>query len=154
VGSLDAYWQSNMDLIARYPEIDLYDEEWPIRSALGNRPPAKVCVSTEGTMGVVEQSIIAPGSIVSGGHVRRSVIGPRVEIHNGSGLDECVIMGGVRIGKYVRLRRAIVEESTVIPDGSVVGFDPDTDRRRFKVTDQGVVVVPRHAPFQGAQLAR
>ena len=147
VGSLDGYWQSNMDLIARYPEFDLYDEEWPIRSGLGSRPPAKVCVSTEGTMGVVEQSIIAPGSVISGGHIRRSIIGPRVEVHNGSAVDECVVMGGVRIGKYVRLRRAIVEESTEIPDGVVVGFDPGTDSRRFKVTEQGVVVIPRRAPF-------
>jgi len=147
VGSLDAYWQSNMDLIARYPEFDLYDEEWPTRSGLGGRPPAKVCVSTEGTMGVVEQSIIAPGSVISGGHIRRSVIGPRVEVHNGSAVDECVIMGGVRIGKYVRLRRTIVEESTEIPDGAVVGFDPVVDSRRFKVTEQGVAVIPRRAPF-------
>jgi glucose-1-phosphate adenylyltransferase len=147
VGSLDSYWQSNMDLIARHPEIDLYDEEWPIRSGLGSRPPAKICVSTEGTMGVVEQSIVAPGSVISGGHIRRSIIGPRVEVHNGSALDECVVMGGVRIGKYVRLRRAIIEESTEIPDGSTVGFDAESDRRRFKVTEQGVVVIPRRAPF-------
>ncbi len=147
VGSLDGYWRSNMDLIARYPEIDLYDEEWPIRSGLGSRPPAKVCVSTEGTMGVVEQSIVAPGSVISGGHIRRSIIGPRVEVHNGSALDECVIMGGVRIGKYVRLRRAIIEESTEVPDGATVGFDIEADRRHFKVTDQGVVVIPRRAPF-------
>jgi glucose-1-phosphate adenylyltransferase len=147
VGSLDAYWQSNMDLIARYPEFDLYDEDWPIRSGLGSRPPAKVCVSTEGTMGVVEQSIVAPGTVISGGHIRRSVIGPRVEVHNASTVHECVVMGGVRIGKSVRLRRAIVEEQTVIPDGTEVGVDPAADRGRFKVTDGGVTVIPRRAPF-------
>jgi glucose-1-phosphate adenylyltransferase len=147
VGSLDAYWQSNMDLIARYPEFDLYDQAWPIRSGLGSRPPAKVCVSTEGTMGVVEQSLVAPGTIISGGHVRRSVIGPRVEIHNASTVDECVVMGGVRIGKSVRLRRAIVEEQTVIPDGTSIGVDLAADRRGFKVTEGGVTVIPRRAPF-------
>jgi len=147
VGSLDSYWQSNMDLIARYPEFDLYDEEWPIRSGLGSRPPAKVCVSTEGTMGVVEQSIVAPGSVISGGHIRRSIIGPRVEVHNGSAVDECVVMGGVKIGKYVHLRRAIIEESTEIPNEATVGFDLEADRRRFKITEQGVAVIPRRAPF-------
>lgn len=147
VGSLDSYWQSNMDLIARHPEIDLYDDEWPIRSGLGSRPPAKICISTEGTMGVVEQSIVAPGSVISGGHITRSVIGPRVEVHNGSLVDECVVMGGVRIGKYARLRRAIIEESTVIPDGAVVGFDEEQDRKRFKVTEQGITVIPWRAPF-------
>jgi glucose-1-phosphate adenylyltransferase len=147
VGSLDAYWQSNMDLLARHPEIDLYDEDWPIRSGLGSRPPAKICVSTEGTMGVVEQSIVAPGTVISGGHVRASVVGPRVEVHNGSALDQCVVMGGVHIGKYVRLRRAIIEESTRVPDGATVGYDVEADRRRFKVTEQGVAVIPRSAPF-------
>lgn len=147
VGSLDSYWQANMDLIARYPEFDLYDESWPLRSGTGHRPPAKICVSTEGTMGSFEQSLLAPGCVVSGGEVRRSIIGPRVEIHNASVIDECVIMGGSYIGKGVRLRRAIIEESTTIPDGVEIGFDPERDRERFTVTENGIVVVPNRAPM-------
>ncbi|MGQ9731593.1 MAG: glucose-1-phosphate adenylyltransferase [Candidatus Zipacnadales bacterium] len=147
VGTLDSYWHSNMDLVARHPEIDLYDESWPIRSGLGHRPPAKVCVSTEGTMGVVEQSIVAPGTVISGGTVRRSVIGPRVEIHNGSEVDECVVMGGVKIGKYVRIRRTIIEEKVEIPDGTIIGFDRDADRRRFKVSEGGIAVVTIRSPI-------
>lgn len=147
VGTLDSYWQANMDLLARHPEFDLFDESWPIRCGLGNRPPAKICVSTEGLMGVAEQSLLAPGSIVSGGHVRRSVIGPRAEIHNGSLVEECILMGGVRVGKHVQLRRVIVEESTEIPDGTVLGYDPEIDRKRFKVTESGIVVVPSRSPF-------
>jgi glucose-1-phosphate adenylyltransferase len=96
---------------------------------------------------VVEQSIVAPGTVISGGHLRASVVGPRVEVHNGSALDQCVVMGGVHIGKYVRLRRAIIEESTRVPDGATVGYDVEADRRRFKVTEQGVAVIPRSAPF-------
>ncbi|MGD9497082.1 MAG: glucose-1-phosphate adenylyltransferase [Armatimonadota bacterium] len=148
VGTLDSYWQANMDLIARYPEFDLYDEGWPIRSGTGHRPPAKICVSTEGTMGRFEQSLLAPGVVVSGGQVQRSIIGPRVEIHNDSRVDECVIMGGCRIGKRVRLRRAVIEESTLIPDGLEIGYDLERDRERFTVTEGGIVVVPNRAPLQ------
>lgn len=147
VGSLDSYWQANMDLIARYPEFDLYDEGWPLRSGTGHRPPVKICVSTEGTMGRFEQSLLAPGCVVSGGEVQRSIIGPRVEIHNASQVDECVIMGGSHIGKGVRVRRAIIEESTTIPDGVEIGFEPERDRERFTVTENGIVVVPNRAPM-------
>ncbi|MFO8080761.1 MAG: glucose-1-phosphate adenylyltransferase [Armatimonadota bacterium] len=148
VGTLDSYWDANMDLIARHPEFDIYDEEWPIRSGTGHRPPAKICVSTEGTMGSFQQSLLAPGVVVSGGNVQRSVIGPRVQIHNESEVDECVIMGGCEIGKGVRLRRAVIEESTVLPDGIEIGYDHEHDRERFTVTDNGVVVIPSRAPFE------
>ncbi len=147
VGTLDSYWQANMDLLAPHPEFDLYDESWPIRCGLGNRPPAKICASTEGMMGVAEQSLLAPASIVSGGHVRRSVLGPRVEVHSGSLIEECIIMGGVVVGKHVELRRVIVEESTQLPDGTVLGYDLESDRKRFKVTESGIVVVPTRSPF-------
>ncbi len=148
VGTLDSYWQANMDLIARYPEFDLYDEAWPIRSGTGHRPPAKICVSTEGTMGRFEQSLLAPGVVVSGGCVQRSIIGPRAQVHNESHLDECVIMGGCHIGKGVRLRRAVVEEATVLPDGIEIGYDLERDGERFTVTDNGVVVIPTRAPLE------
>ncbi len=148
VGDLDSYWQANMDLIARYPEFDLYDDQWPMRSGTGHRPPAKICVSTEGTMGRFEQSLLSPGVVVSGGQVQRSIVGPRVEIHDESHVDECVIMGGCRIGRRVRLRRSVIEESTIIPDGLEIGFDLERDRERFTVTDDGVVVVPNRAPLQ------
>jgi glucose-1-phosphate adenylyltransferase len=137
-----------MDLIARYPEFNLYSNRWPIRSGTGHRPPAKICVSTEGTMGRFEQSLLAPGVVVSGGHVQRSIIGPRVEVHNESHLDQCVIMGGTHIGKNTRLRRAVVEETTVLPDGIEIGYDLGHDRERFTVTDNGVVVVPNRVPLQ------
>jgi glucose-1-phosphate adenylyltransferase len=86
--------------------------------------------------------------VVSGGQVERSIIGPRVEIHNASEVDECVIMGGSRIGKEVRLRASSIEESTTLPDGIEIGFDLDHDRERFTVTENGVVAVPNLAPLQ------
>jgi len=147
VGTLDSYWQANMDLLDRRPELDLYDTDWPIRSGIGHRPPGKVCISTEGTMGVVEQSLVAPGAIISGGRVTRSVIGPRVEVHNASTVEECVVMGGVNIGKGVRLRRCVIEESAHIPDGCAVGYDEETDRVKFKVSPGGIRVIPTRAPL-------
>lgn len=147
VGTLESYWEANMDLIARYPEFDLYDESWPVRSGTGHRPPAKICVSTEGTMGRFEQSLLAPGVVVSGGQVMRSVVGPRVEIHDASEVDECVIMGGCKIGKQVKLRRCVIEEQTVLPDGIEIGFDAEHDRERFTVTENGVVVIPTRTPL-------
>jgi glucose-1-phosphate adenylyltransferase len=147
VGTLDSYWQANMDLLDRRPELDLYDTDWPIRSGTGHRPPGKICVSTEGAMGVAEQSLLAPGAVISGGHVKRSVVGPRVEIHNGSKVEECVLMGGVHVGKGVRLRRCIAEETAYIPDGTTLGHDLEIDRRKFKVSEQGILVVPKRAPL-------
>ncbi|MCD6360419.1 MAG: glucose-1-phosphate adenylyltransferase, partial [Armatimonadetes bacterium] len=126
---------------------DLFDTDWPIRSGISHRPPGKVCVSTEGTMGVVEQSLLAPGAVISGGRVTRSIIGPRVEVHNDSVVEECVVMGGVQIGKGVRLRRCVIEESACIPDGSVVGHDDDKDRIKFKISPEGVRVIPTRAPL-------
>ena len=98
-------------------------------------------------MGRFEQSLLAGGVVVSGGTVERSIIGPRVEVHNESTIDECVIMGGTHIGKDVRLRRAVLEESTHIPDGTVIGYDPEHDRERFTMTENGIVVVPNRAPL-------
>lgn len=98
-------------------------------------------------MGRFEQSLLAPGVVVSGGNVQRSIIGPRVEIHNESEVDQCVIMGGCTIGKRVKLRRAVIEESTVLPDGIEIGFDTEHDRERFTVTDDGVVIIPSRAPL-------
>ncbi len=147
VGTLDSYWQANMDLLARHPEFDLYDTDWPVRSGTGHRPPAKICVSTEGAMGVVEQSLVAPGTVVSGGRVRRSILGPRTQVHNDSEVEESVLMGGVHVGKGVRLKRVIVEETADIPDGTILGYDLDHDRQKFKVTDQGVLIVPQRAPL-------
>jgi len=147
VGTLDSYWQANMDLLARHPELDLYDTDWPIRTDTGYRPPAKLCISAEGAMGVAEQSLLAPGAVVSGGHVRRSIVGPRVQIRSGSKVEQSVLMGGVYVGKGVRLRRVIVEERAHIPDGTTLGYDLDRDRQKFKVTEHGILVVPQRPPL-------
>ena len=147
VGTLDSYWQANMDLLARRPELDLFDPDWPIRSGLTSRPPAKICVSTEGTMGVMEQSLLAPGAVISGGRVTRCAVGPRVEVHNGSVVEECVLMGGVTIGRNVKLRRCIVEERAHIPDGTVIGYDSGNEDGRFKISAGGIRVIPTRAPL-------
>jgi len=153
VGTIDSYWHANMDLLMPRPEFDLYDHSWPIHGSLGNGPPAKVCASADGVMGVVEQSLIAPGTTVSGGRVRRCVIGPRVTVHGGSELEECVLMAEVVIGTDVRLKRVIIEERARIPDGTTFGGDLGFDAEKFKVTEGGILTVPRRPPLKQPEVS-
>lgn len=145
VGTLDAYFEANIDLIAIDPQFNLYDKEWPIRTYVRSYPPAKTVwdVEHEGRVGVAINSIISQGSIVSGGHVKNSILSPEVRINSYSQVDECILMNGVDIGRHARLRRVIVDKWVRIPPGVEVGYNLEADRKRFTVTDSGVVVIPR-----------
>ena len=140
IGTLDAYWQCNMDLVNVVPELDLYDDTWPIYTAQGVYPPAK---TVHGDLARVTDSLLSAGCIVSGAHVHRSILSPGVYLHRGAQLDECVVMDGAHIGRDARLRRAIVDEGVVIPDGFTVGHDRSGDEKRFVVTEGGIAVVPQ-----------
>jgi glucose-1-phosphate adenylyltransferase len=141
VGTLDAYWQANMDLTQPRPELDLYDDAWPIRGAGRPLPPAKFVSDAEGRHGTAIDSLVSGGCIVRGATVRRSVVCPKVCIDEGSVVEDSLLLPGATIGRNVVLRRVIVDEGCVLPDGLKVGVHPAEDRARFCVTERGVTLV-------------
>jgi len=145
VGTLEAYYEANMDLVAVEPVFNLYDQHWPIRTYQRQYPPAKFVFAQEGRrMGIAVDSIVSPGCIVSGGRVVNSVLSHAVRINSYSEVDSAIIFSGVNVGRYSRIRRAIIERDVDIPENSEVGFDPDEDRTRgYHVTESGLVVIGR-----------
>jgi len=143
VGTLDSYYDANMDLIAVSPEFNLYDTRWPIRMRAIQAPPAKFVFALEGQrMGMASDSIVSPGVIVSGGRVNRSVLAPFVRVNSYSEVEESILMPRAIVGRYSRVRRAIIDADVVLPENSRVGFDPDEDRRLGRVvTESGITVV-------------
>jgi glucose-1-phosphate adenylyltransferase len=142
IGTLDAYFDANMDLCHVNPEFNLYDPEWPLRTYQPQAPPAKFVFADEGRRcGQALDSVISPGCIVSGSTIWGSVLCPNVRVHSFCRIDQCILMPGVRIGRHARLRRAIIDRDVLIPRGALIGYDPDEDRRRHTVTEAGVVVV-------------
>jgi len=143
VGTLDAYYEANMDLVDVVPEFNLYDRRWPIRTRVTQQPPAKFVFAQEGRrMGVAVDSIVSAGSIISGGRVLHCVLSPGVRVNSYCEVEYSILMPGVDIGRYSRIRRAIVSTGVKIPESSVIGFNLDEDRARgHSVTDGGIVVV-------------
>ena len=143
VGTLDAYYEANLDLVSVTPEFNLYDKRWPMRTHLVQVPPAKFVFAQEGRrMGVAIDSVVSSGCIVSGGRVIHSVLSPGVRVHSYCEVDSCILLHDCVIGRYSRLRRTIVAERVQVPEGSVIGFDLDADRAKgYTVTDTGIVVV-------------
>jgi glucose-1-phosphate adenylyltransferase len=148
VGTLDAYFEANMDLISVTPEFNLYDTRWPIRMRAIQAPPAKFVFASEGQrMGIAIDSIVAPGVIVSGGRVNRSVLAPFVRVNSYTEIEDSILMPRVKVGRYSRVRRAILDEDVVLPENSRVGFDAEEDRKKgWLVTDSGITVVPSPLP--------
>ncbi len=142
VGTLDAYFEANMDLCQVSPEFNLYDPEWPLRTHQPQAPPAKFVFAQEGRRcGQALDSIISPGCIISGSTVVGSVLCPNVRVHSFCRIEHSILMPGVRVGRHARMRRAIIDRDVVIPRGAAIGFNPDEDRRRHTVSESGVVVV-------------
>jgi glucose-1-phosphate adenylyltransferase len=142
IGTLDAYYEANMDLCHVNPEFNLYDPEWPLRTYQPQAPPAKFVFAEAGSRcGQALDSVISPGCIVSGSSISGSVLCPNVRVHSFCQIEQSILMPGVRIGRHARIRRAIIDRDVLIPRGALIGFDPEEDRRRHTVTDTGVVVV-------------
>jgi glucose-1-phosphate adenylyltransferase len=142
IGTLDAYFEANMDLCQVNPEFNLYDPEWPLRTYQPQAPPAKFVFAEAGTRcGQALDSIVSPGCIVSGSSIYSSVLCPNVRVHSFSHIEKCILMPGVRVGRHARIRRAIIDRDVLIPRGALIGYDLEEDRKRHVVTDQGIVVV-------------
>jgi glucose-1-phosphate adenylyltransferase len=144
VGTLDAYFEANIELTAVDPLLNLYDYHWPVRTDQPNLPPPKfVFDENSGRRGEAHDSIVAAGTIIAGGKVSRSIIGPKSRVEECAEVTESILFSGVHIGKGAIIRRAIIDKNVFIPDGAQVGVDHEADRRRgFEVTEKGVVVIP------------
>jgi glucose-1-phosphate adenylyltransferase len=145
VGSLDAYFQANMDLVAVDPVFSLYNEEWPIYTIHHNSPPAKFVFANEaeGRVGRATDSLVSEGCIISGGTVHHSILSPRVRVNSFAQIEESIVFEDVNVGRHCMIRRAIVDKHVDIPAGITIGHDPEADRRRFHVTESGIVVIPK-----------
>jgi glucose-1-phosphate adenylyltransferase len=142
IGTLDAYYEANMDLCHVNPEFNLYDPEWPMRTHQPQSPPAKFVFAEEGRRcGQALDSVVSPGCIISGSRVLGSVLCPNVRVHSFCSIEHAILMPGVRVGRHARIRRAIIDRDVLIPRGAVIGYDLEEDRRRHTVSDGGVVVV-------------
>jgi glucose-1-phosphate adenylyltransferase len=143
VGTLDAYYEANLDLCSVEPKFNLYDTDWPIYTLWHNDPPAKTVLDEGGRRAEVVDSLLCPGVIVSGGNVRRSILGNRVFVDEGAVIEDSIILDGVVVKPGAKIRRAIIDKWNVIPAGETVGHDLDLDRQRYRVTESGIVVIPR-----------
>ncbi len=143
VGTLEAYYEANMDLVQVSPVFNLYDSNWPIRTHQRQYPPAKFVFSDPNRMGAAFDSIVSAGCILSGGVVRNSVLSPDVRVNSYCEVDASIIFSHVNIGRHCRVRRAIVDRDVHIPEGTIIGYDTEADRQRYFVTDTGITVVTR-----------
>ncbi len=146
IGTIDAYYEANMDLIQVNPTFNLYDKEWPIRTYQEQFPPVKTVYSGEeiaGRIGLVLDSIVSGGCVVSGGKVQRSILSPNVRVNSFSEVYDSILMEGVNVSRYAKIKRAIIDKDVNIPQGIVIGYDLAEDKKKFFVTESGIVVVAK-----------
>jgi glucose-1-phosphate adenylyltransferase len=143
VGTLEAYYDANMDIVAVSPVFNLYDKDWPIRTHQRQYPPAKFVFAETGRTGQALDSIVSSGCIISGSTVRNSVVSPDVRVNSYSEVDDGILFSHVNIGRHCRIRRAIIDRDVHIPEGTTIGYDTEADRQRYFVTESGITVVTR-----------
>ncbi len=144
VGTLDAYFEASMDLRSVAPELNLYNRQWPLRTAGYYDAPAKFIFDEEGRRGEALDSIVAGGAILSGGIVRNSIIGRGVKVHTGACVDDSVIFDNCDIGRHAKVRRAILDKNVRVPENATIGYDLERDGQFHHVTESGIVVVEGH----------
>jgi glucose-1-phosphate adenylyltransferase len=148
VGTLDAYYAANMDLVSVTPHLNLYDREWPVRTMVVPAPPPKFVFAQEyagGRLGVALDSMVSPGCIVSGGRVRQSILSPYVRINSYALVEDSILFENVNVGRNAKIRRAIIDKDVTIPEGMEIGYDLARDRERWTVSDSGIVVISKRA---------
>ncbi len=146
IGTIDAYYEANMELIQVNPTFNLYDQEWPLRTFQEQYPPVKTVHSgekEEGRVGLVLDSIVSEGCVVSGGRVQRSILSPNVRINSFSEIYDSILMESVNVGRYAKIKRAIIDKDVNIPQGTIIGFNLEEDKKRFFVSESGIVVVAK-----------
>jgi glucose-1-phosphate adenylyltransferase len=147
IGTIDSFYEANMDLVSRRPKFDLYDRDWLFRAWQPPVPPSKSVhgFTEDGTLpGIVEDSIVGGGTIISGGRVERSLVGRNVRVNSYCQVTDSILMDNVHLGRYARVKRAIIDKNVIVPEGMQIGFDPDKDSRLFTVSEGGIVVVPKN----------
>lgn len=148
VGTLDAYYQANMDLLDPIPPIDLYQKDWPIRTYHGQYPSARMVPSSSGEVGMVTNALLAGGDVIIGAKVSHSILSPDVWVESGAVVEESILFEGVRVGAGARLRHCIIDKEVHIPPDETIGCDLEHDRERFTLSEKGVVIVPKGYQFK------
>jgi glucose-1-phosphate adenylyltransferase len=143
VGTLDAYWEANMDLVHVSPQLNLYDDDWPIWTWQPQSPPAKFVFDDEARRGYAVDSMVSGGCIVSGSTLRRTMLFSGVYVHSYSTIEDSIVLPNVRIGRNCILKKCIIDKNCIIPEGMQVGLDPEADRKRFHVTPSGITLISR-----------
>jgi glucose-1-phosphate adenylyltransferase len=147
IGTVEAYWAAQLDLVAIQPAFNLYNHRWPIRTGISHDPPAKFVFRDEAAarVGIATESLVSLGCIVSGGRIHRSVLSNRVRVNSFSHIEDSVLFENVVIGRHVKIRRAIIDKDVEIPSNTEIGYNLEEDRKRWYVSEGGIVVIPKRA---------
>lgn len=145
IGSIDSYWKASMDMVSVTPAFNLYNEKWPIRTAFSPLPPAKFVFADQKSkrVGMATDSLVSEGCIISGGRIDRSILSPRVRINSFSLVEESILFENVNVGRYAKIRRAIIDKDVDIPANTVIGYNLKEDRKKYSVSPGGIVVIPK-----------
>ncbi len=143
VGTIDSYYTANMDLLKPMPPLNLYQNDWPIRTYHNQNPPARIVSGPSGQEGSLVNSMLGSGTLIAGGNVRHSILSSRVRVEEGALVEDSILFDGCQIGAGAKIRRCILDKHVIVPPGGSIGHDRAEDEKRFKVSEEGVVVVPR-----------
>src|SRR5689334_16831579 len=147
IGTVEAYWAAQMDLVAIQPAFNLYNARWPIRTGYSHDPPAKFVFRDEwnARVGIATESLVSLGCIISGGRIHRSVLSARVRVNSFSHIEDSILFENVVIGRHAKIRRAIVDKDVEIPAGTEIGYNLEEDKKRWFVSEEGIIVIPKRA---------